>query len=31
VNLLLECPAKCWFKPMNRTELTDDINVPTFG
>lgn len=28
VNLLLACPAKGWFKPLDRTETTDDIPVP---
>jgi AbrB family looped-hinge helix DNA binding protein len=28
VKLLLACPVKGWFKPMDRTETTDDIQVP---
>jgi AbrB family looped-hinge helix DNA binding protein len=28
VKLLLACPAKGWFEPMNRKETTDDIKVP---
>jgi AbrB family looped-hinge helix DNA binding protein len=28
VDLLLTCPAKGWFEPMDRTETTDDIDVP---
>jgi AbrB family looped-hinge helix DNA binding protein len=28
VKLLLACPVKGWFKPMDRTETTDDIKVP---
>ena len=28
VKLLLACPVKGWFKPMDRTETTDDIRVP---
>ena len=31
VKLLLACPVKGWFKPMNRRETTDDINVPRLG
>ena len=31
VKLLLACPAKGWFKPMDRTEMTDDMKAPTFG
>jgi AbrB family looped-hinge helix DNA binding protein len=27
VSLLLACPAKGWFKPLDRTETTDDIPV----
>jgi AbrB family looped-hinge helix DNA binding protein len=25
VDLLLACPAKGWFKPMDRTETTDHV------
>jgi hypothetical protein len=28
VKLLLACPVKGWFKPMDRKEKTDDIKVP---
>ncbi len=28
VKLLLACPVKGWFKPMDRVETTDDIKVP---
>ncbi len=28
VKLLLACPVKGWFKPMDRSETTDDIKVP---
>jgi len=28
VKLLLACPVKGWFKPMGRSETTDDIKVP---
>ena len=28
LKLLLACPVKGWFKPMDRTETTDDIRVP---
>jgi AbrB family looped-hinge helix DNA binding protein len=31
VKLLLSCPVKGWFKPMDRRETTDDIIVPTLG
>ncbi len=31
VELLLACPAKGWFEPMERTETTDDIDVPRLG
>lgn len=28
VKLLLACPVKGWFKPMDRTETTNDIKMP---
>jgi AbrB family looped-hinge helix DNA binding protein len=28
VDLLLACPVKGWFEPMDRTETTDSIDVP---
>lgn len=28
VKLLLACPVKGWFEPMNRKETTHDIKVP---
>ncbi len=28
VKLLLACPIKGWFKPMDRAETTDDIDAP---
>ena len=31
VKLLLACPVQDWFKPMDRTETTDDIRVPKLG
>jgi AbrB family looped-hinge helix DNA binding protein len=31
VKLLLACPVKGWFQPMDRTETTDDINPPKLG
>jgi AbrB family looped-hinge helix DNA binding protein len=31
VELLLNCPVKGWFRPMDRTETTDDIHVPQIG
>jgi AbrB family looped-hinge helix DNA binding protein len=30
VALLLACPVKDWFAPMDRTETTDDIHLPIF-
>lgn len=31
VKLLLSCPVKDWFQPLDRTETTDDIKLPTLG
>ncbi len=31
VKMLLECPVKGWFKPMDRTETTADIKVPNLA
>jgi len=31
VKLLLACPAKGWFRPLDRTETTDDIKPPKLG
>jgi AbrB family looped-hinge helix DNA binding protein len=31
VDLLLACPVKGWFQPLDRTETTDDIEVPKLG
>jgi len=28
VKLLLSCPVKGWFEPLDRKETTDDIKVP---
>jgi AbrB family looped-hinge helix DNA binding protein len=28
VALLLACPVKGWFRPIDRTETTDDVQVP---
>jgi len=28
VKMLLACPVKGWFKPMDRAETTADIKVP---
>ena len=28
VKLLLACPVKGWFEPMDRKETTNDIKVP---
>lgn len=31
VTLLLACPVKGWFKSLDRSETTDDIEVPKLG
>jgi AbrB family looped-hinge helix DNA binding protein len=31
VKLLLACPVKGWFKPLDRAETTADIPVPRLG
>lgn len=31
VKLLLACPVKGWFEPMDRRETTDDVEVPRLG
>jgi AbrB family looped-hinge helix DNA binding protein len=31
VKLLLACPVKDWFQPLERTETTDDVPVPRVG
>jgi AbrB family looped-hinge helix DNA binding protein len=31
VKLLLACPVKGWFKPMDWSETTDHIKVPPLG
>ncbi len=31
VKLLLACPVKGWFKNVDGSETTDDINVPKLG
>jgi len=31
VKLLLACPVKGWFNPMDRSATTDDIDVPRLG
>lgn len=31
VKLLLACPVKGWFKPLDRAESTDDIKLPSLG
>jgi len=31
LKLLLACPVKGWFKPLDRTETTDDIAAPNLG
>jgi AbrB family looped-hinge helix DNA binding protein len=31
VKLLLACPVKDWFQPMDRNETTDDVVAPNLG
>jgi AbrB family looped-hinge helix DNA binding protein len=31
VKLLLACPAKGWFRPMDRNETTADLKAPQLG
>jgi len=31
VKLFLACPAKDWFRPMDRAETTDDLKTPRVG
>ena len=31
VKLLLACPAKGWFQPLDRGETTDDLRPPKLG
>src|SRR2546430_17679294 len=31
VDWLLNCPEKGWFQPLDRTETTDDIQLPGLG
>jgi len=31
LKLLLACPVKGWFKPLDRNETTDDIAAPKLG
>ena len=31
LKLLLACPVKGWFEPADRTETTDDIQLPRIG
>jgi AbrB family looped-hinge helix DNA binding protein len=31
VKLLLACPAKGWFQPIDRSETTDDLKPPKVG
>ena len=31
VKLLLACPVKGWFEPLDRTETTSDLRVPSPG
>jgi len=27
----LSCPIKDWFQPLDRSETTDDLKLPTIG
>jgi AbrB family looped-hinge helix DNA binding protein len=31
IKLLLSCPVKDWFQPLDRSETTDGIKLPNFG
>jgi AbrB family looped-hinge helix DNA binding protein len=31
VKLLLACPAKGWFRPLDRSETTGDVRTPKLG
>lgn len=31
VKLLLSCPVKNWFQPLDRNETTDDMQLPKLG
>ena len=31
VALLLACPVKGWFQPLDRSETTDDVDIPALG
>ena len=31
IKLLLACPVKDWFEPIDRTETTNDVKVPRLG
>jgi AbrB family looped-hinge helix DNA binding protein len=31
VRLLLACPVRGWFTPVDRTETTDDVRAPAVG
>ena len=31
VKLLLSCPVKDWFEPVERSETTNDVNAPRLG
>ena len=31
VQLLLSCPVKDWFQPLDRTQTGDDIKLSKFG
>jgi AbrB family looped-hinge helix DNA binding protein len=31
LDVLRACPIKGWFRPIDRTETTDDLRVPKLG
>ena len=31
VKLLLSCPVKDWFEPVDRSETTNDVEAPRLG
>ena len=31
IKLLVSCPVKDWFQPLQRTDSNDDINLPKLG
>jgi len=31
VEMLLACPVRGWFEPVERTDTTDDVAIPDLG